>query len=44
MTEWIIKKNEYWHIYADGKEVDMCDTEEKALEILRSIISNEGKK
>lgn len=43
MTEWTIKKNEVWHICADGKQVGVCDTEEAAIELLKSVIKCERK-
>jgi hypothetical protein len=43
MTEWTIKKNSVWHIYADGKPLGVCDTEEAAIELLKSVIKCERK-
>jgi hypothetical protein len=41
MTEWTIKKNEVWHIYADGAEMGCCEDAEHAIELLRSVIKQE---
>ena len=37
MTEWTIKHQTHWYIYADGKEMAMCDTEDSAIILLNSI-------
>jgi hypothetical protein len=43
MTEWTIKKNHVWHIYADGKQVGVCDNEEAAIELLKSVMKSKEK-
>ena len=41
MTFWTVKKKIVWYIYADGKEITKCNTEESALELMNSILTCE---